>query len=130
MRNRERFRARLSITFLDECIRAAGGCPMSESISLLECLSDDAVWRLEAACCRFEQSWQAGQRPRLEDVLADAQGAERQALLRELLLLEVHYRRRAGEGPSAQDYQTRFPDATASSPGCRTSCCTPCRTCS
>ena len=70
------------------------------------------LWRLEEACCRFEQSWQAGQRPPLEDFLAGADGAERLAVLRELLRLEVHYRRRAGEGPSAEDYATRFPDAT------------------
>jgi len=86
---------------------------MNEGSSLLECLSDDAVARLEGACCRFEQSWQAGQRPRLEDFVSVADGAERVALLRELLHLDVYYRRQAGEGPSAQDYRTRFPDATA-----------------
>jgi tetratricopeptide (TPR) repeat protein len=103
----------LAITSIDESTRAIETHPMSESLSLLDSLSDDAVWRLEAACCRFEQSWQAGQRPRLEDALAGTEGAERLALLRELLLLEVHYRRRAGEGPAPDEYRTRFPDATA-----------------
>jgi hypothetical protein len=86
---------------------------MNEPSSLLERLSEEAVWRLEEACCRFEGAYQAGRRPRLEDFETGPEGDERLALLRELLRLEVHYRRRAGEGPSAADYQTRFPEATA-----------------
>jgi hypothetical protein len=86
---------------------------MNETSSLLERLSEEAVWRLEEACCRFEEAWQAGQRPSLEDFVAGSEEMERLALLRELLRLEVYYRRRAGEGPSAADYQTRFPEATA-----------------
>ncbi len=84
---------------------------MSEPSSLLDELCEEAIWRLEEVCCRFEQSWQTGQRPRLEDFLGDAAGVERLAVLRELLRLDVHYRRRAGEGPDAQDYAPRFPDA-------------------
>ncbi len=72
---------------------------MNEASALLERLSEEAVWRLEEACCRFEEAWQAGRRPRLEDFLTDAEGPEREALLRELLRLELHYRCRAGEGP-------------------------------
>jgi hypothetical protein len=86
---------------------------MSEPSALLRALSEEAVWRLEEACCRFEEAWQAGRRPRLEDFVAGPEGEERLALLRELLRLEVYYRRRAGEGPSAADYQTRFPEDTA-----------------
>jgi tetratricopeptide (TPR) repeat protein len=86
---------------------------MNEPPSLLNDLSEEAVWRLEEVCCRFEQSWRASQRPRLEDFLADAESFERQVLLRELLALDVHYRRRAGEAPTVGDYATRFPDASA-----------------
>src|SRR5262245_45333474 len=82
---------------------------MSERSRLLEGLSEDAVWRLEEACCRFEQAWQADERPSLEDFVARSAGEERLALLRELVCLDVDYRRRAGESPSAEDYQTRFP---------------------
>src|SRR5262249_28735177 len=64
-------------------------------------------------CCRFEQDWQAGGRPSPEDFLAAAQGAERLALLAELLRLDVYYRRRVGEIPAPPDYQTRSPDAPA-----------------
>jgi serine/threonine-protein kinase len=84
---------------------------MSEPWSLLTGLSEEAIWRLEEACCRFEKAWQAAQRPRLEDFLTGWDGKERLALLRELLRLEVHYRKQGGETPSAADYQTRFPDA-------------------
>ena len=55
---------------------------MNELSSLLNDLSEEAVWRLEEVCCRFEQSWRAGPRPRLEDFLAGAEGFERQVLLR------------------------------------------------
>ena len=82
---------------------------MSEGSALLEHLSDDAVVRLEEACCRFEYSWRTGGRPSLEDFLGAVQGTERLARLRELLMLEVHYRRRAGEGPSAAEYAASSP---------------------
>ena len=43
---------------------------------------------------RFESAWKAGQRPRIEDCLAEGADAERFALLRELIPLEVDCRRR------------------------------------
>jgi tRNA A-37 threonylcarbamoyl transferase component Bud32 len=86
---------------------------MNEPSALLQGLSVEAVWRLEEVCCRFEQAWRSGGRPRLEDFVTGPEGDERLALLYHLLRLEVDYRRRAGEGPSAADYQTRFPEATA-----------------
>src|SRR5262249_58660784 len=81
--------------------------------SLLDDLPEEAVWRLDEICCRFEQSWQAGQVPRPEDFLDGADGALRLAVVRELVRLDVYYRRQAGEGPSAQDYVHHFPDAAA-----------------
>ena len=36
---------------------------MNNPSALLQGLSEEAVWRLEEACCRFEQAWQAGGRP-------------------------------------------------------------------
>ena len=84
---------------------------MAESFALLDDLSEEAVWRLEEACCRFEQAWLSHQPPRLEDFLGGAEGAERLAVLRELLRLDVHYRRQAGEAPAAQDYAAAFPNA-------------------
>jgi serine/threonine-protein kinase len=67
-------------------------------------------WQVDAVCLRFEAAWQAGQRPDLEAYLADAQEPLRSALLRELIALDIEYRRRAGESPSLEDYRDRFPE--------------------
>jgi WD40 repeat protein len=58
---------------------------------------------------RFEDAWRGGQAPRLEDFLGAAEGPERIALLRELLHLDLSYRCKRGEGPTAQEYAARFP---------------------
>jgi serine/threonine protein kinase/WD40 repeat protein/Tfp pilus assembly protein PilF len=69
--------------------------------------------RLDAICDRFEQAWQAAAAgaspPRLADYLADVAEAERPYLLRELIPLDIAYRRDHGEEPQAADYQQRFP---------------------
>jgi hypothetical protein len=67
------------------------------------------VARIDEACDRFEHAWQAGRRPRIEDYLADASGPEHRALLRELLVVELGYRRCQGETPTPIEYQARFP---------------------
>src|SRR5262249_33704113 len=51
-----------------------------------------------------------GPPPCIEDYRSGAAAAARQPLLWELLLLDVHYRRRRGEQPDAADYAARFPD--------------------
>jgi serine/threonine-protein kinase len=66
--------------------------------------------RIEPACNRFELAWQAGQRPRIEDFLGELPEPERSALARELIALEIDYRRRAGEDPPPDEYRARFPD--------------------
>src|SRR5262249_35386687 len=67
----------------------------------------------EQRCRQFEDAWQAGvaggARPPPGGHPARGAGPARAWLLRELLLLEVHYRRRLGEAPQPQDYQERFP---------------------
>jgi ABC-type amino acid transport substrate-binding protein len=63
----------------------------------------------ERLCDRFEDDWRAGRRPALEQLLADAPEPHRPALLAELLRLELHYRRQAGEAPSAEEYRRRIP---------------------
>jgi tetratricopeptide (TPR) repeat protein/predicted Ser/Thr protein kinase len=69
--------------------------------------------RVDAACVRFEAAWQADQRPRIEDFLNAVPEAERPALLRELLHLELEYRRRGSEDVRADEYRTRFPQHAA-----------------
>jgi WD40 repeat protein len=69
--------------------------------------------RLEEACARFEGAWRAagagGAPPGIGAHLSRAAGPERQALLWELLLLDVHYRRRRGERPGQAHYAAQFP---------------------
>jgi WD40 repeat protein len=65
--------------------------------------------RLQAVCDRFERAWQAGLRPQLEDYLGDTPELERSALVRELIALEIAYRRKAGEQPQPDEYRARFP---------------------
>src|SRR5262249_13812393 len=62
---------------------------------------------------RFEAAWLAGARPRIEDYLPAAAGPERESYLRELLILELAYRRRDGEQPNFTVYAVRFPEHRA-----------------
>src|SRR5215471_15210135 len=65
--------------------------------------------RIDAVCTRFEAAWQAGQQPRLEDFLGAAEGSEREALLSELLGVELDYRCQGGSVPAVEEYLGRFP---------------------
>ena len=71
--------------------------------------SPSQVGRVDEICDRFEAAWKAGERPRIEDFLGAVTEPERSALVRELIALDVAYRRRSGETPEAGDYQARFP---------------------
>jgi serine/threonine-protein kinase len=70
------------------------------------------LW-LEEVCGRFEAAWKAApvtaSGPRIEDYLGAAAEPGRTALLRELLRLDLEYRRRHGEEPWVEDYTARFP---------------------
>jgi WD40 repeat protein/tRNA A-37 threonylcarbamoyl transferase component Bud32 len=69
--------------------------------------------RIDQVCNQFEHAWQNGPPPRIEDFLGDAAEPERSALLRELILLDMDYRRRRGETPRTEDYGSRFPELGA-----------------
>lgn len=75
--------------------------------------SPDELGRLDAAYDRFEAAWREGRRPRIEDELGEIPGPERTERIRELLVLELAYRRRSGERPAVNEYQRRFPDEGA-----------------
>jgi eukaryotic-like serine/threonine-protein kinase len=90
---------------------ARGGQDVSsEPLQAIKALPLDVVRRLDPVCDRFEGTWLAGP-PRIEDYLKEVVEADRPALLRELLLLDLEYRTRAGNRPSAQEYHQRFPDS-------------------
>jgi serine/threonine-protein kinase len=80
--------------------------PNDEPASVVEARSVDRL------CDRFEAAWHFGPRPAIEAFLADAPASARAAALRELLALEVEYRRRDGETPKPEEYETRFGDSS------------------
>ena len=65
--------------------------------------------RIDSICDRFEADWIGGMRPAIGEFLKDIPAAEQLALLRELVTLDLHYRRHAGETPQPDDYLTCFP---------------------
>src|SRR5262249_47048166 len=77
--------------------------PDSESLSL------EIVEQVDENCDRYEDVWQQGQRPQVEDYLGPLAGPGRSALLRELIKLDIEYRRRAGEHATPEDYRRLFP---------------------
>jgi serine/threonine-protein kinase len=79
------------------------GEPLSESLGRL----------VDQVCNRFEAAWQSGQRPRIAGHLSGWEGQPRTALLRELVLLDLDYRRAAGESPGPHDYLGPFPELDA-----------------
>jgi WD40 repeat protein/predicted Ser/Thr protein kinase len=64
---------------------------------------------VDRACNRFEAAWRSGGRPRVEEFLGDAEGPVRAALARELIILDLYYRRGAGESCHPEEYRDRFP---------------------
>jgi WD40 repeat protein len=72
-------------------------------------LDSSAHRRVDAVCNRFEEAWKVGERPQLEEYLKDAAGPERSALLLELLIIELLYRRRKERLTSAE-FKKRFPE--------------------
>jgi WD40 repeat protein/serine/threonine protein kinase len=84
----------------------AAGVPDEDSLPL------SVELRIDAVCGCFEAAWQAvkygGDRPAIEAYLSSAAEPERAALLRELLALELEYRRHREERPTPDDYRPRF----------------------
>jgi WD40 repeat protein len=66
--------------------------------------------RIEVVCDRFERAWKDGHRPVIEYYLVETPEPERAALLRELIPLDIAYRRLAGEDPQPEQYYARFPE--------------------
>lgn len=72
-----------------------------------------ALERIDDLCAAFEQKWQADEPPSIEASLSgEFSQIERDALLAELIALDVDYRRRRGETPTEQAYRERFPSQT------------------
>jgi tetratricopeptide (TPR) repeat protein len=75
-----------------------------------ERLAVEDLQYIDAVCDRFEAAWHGGQTPDPSSYLADAPERLRQPLCRDLLRLDLQYRRERGEQPDARDYRQRFPE--------------------
>ena len=75
-----------------------------------EVVTDSELWRIDQVCDGFETAWKSARRPQIEGFLEGTAGASRWLLLRELVLLDVQYRRRRGESPDVAEYRHRFPE--------------------
>jgi hypothetical protein len=64
--------------------------------------------KVDLICTRFEAAWKSGAEPRVEDFLADLSATEKGDVLRELILLDVYYRRQRGTVIPAEAYRDRF----------------------
>ncbi len=77
------------------------------SISLSKIQSIDRI------CDQFEAAWKAagrtGTRPKIDAFLAGVPPAEWPELLRELLILDLDYRRQRGETPTLEEYRSEYP---------------------
>src|SRR5215831_16637799 len=72
-------------------------------------LANPAWRRLEKVVQEFESALERGDRPALDPYLHD-HASVRQALLIELLHLDVEYRLRAGETPQVEEYLRKYPE--------------------
>ena len=73
-------------------------------------LSPSGERRLDDVCRRFEAARKAGRGSPVEAYLSGAAGAERMALLKELIKLDVFYRRQRGDAVQSAEYLRRFPE--------------------
>jgi serine/threonine protein kinase len=97
---------------------------MSEDSSTLDwTLPPSQAQRVDQICDAFETAWKTlgeapsmGQRPKIEDYLEGVSPPELQVLLRELILLDLFYRKRIGENLALEEYQARFPGIARDTP--------------
>jgi len=70
-----------------------------------------ALLRRDAVCDEFELAWRDGGRPDLALFAARVSArSEQLGLTRELLEIELHYRRARGETPQQSDYAAQYPE--------------------
>lgn len=70
---------------------------------------DDHRKVVEEFRAKFSAEWRPGTTPRIEDCLDRVPDEARPALFRELLAVELAFRRSRGEWPDSEDYSDRFP---------------------
>ncbi|HEX4416158.1 MAG TPA: serine/threonine-protein kinase, partial [Lacipirellulaceae bacterium] len=71
---------------------------------------DSSEDRIDELCDAYEVAWRDGRRPQISDFVALGQEDLRHKLFYELLLVELEYRRKAGEQPTRDEYLKNYPD--------------------
>ncbi len=75
----------------------------------LEKLSLTDLERVDSVCDEFVAVWTRGERPQLEDAIAESPESLRRVIAIELIQSEIECRRKAGERPTVGEYAARFP---------------------
>ena len=70
----------------------------------------DALRQLVQLCDQFEAQWRAGDRPRIEALIADLDEPLRRQATEDLIAIELHWMRRLGERNLLGTYSERFPE--------------------
>jgi hypothetical protein len=73
-------------------------------------LSAEAWSHLEDAIHHFEDAWRAGQRPRIDELLAEVDETERRTSLLELVHIDLEFRLKAGEAARVEVYLAKYPE--------------------
>ena len=64
---------------------------------------------IDVICADFRKQWKSGNRPSIENFLERVPDHASETLFRNLLPVDIRYRERMGEKPSAGEYSRRFP---------------------
>jgi serine/threonine-protein kinase len=83
---------------------------MSDDIRNGDDLSSQFEDEIERACDRFEAEWKAGAEPEIKKFITEAPPPARNELERELLKLDIHYRRKREDTILPHDYTADYPE--------------------
>ena len=86
---------------------------MAAAIPKLSSLSDADRARVISVCQQFGGEIDQDNAASLSERLTGWDGDSRSVLLRELLLIELHFRHRQGQAPAREEYRTLFADSGA-----------------
>ena len=75
-----------------------------------EPLTDSLGQHVDELCDEFEARWKRGERPKIEHFLVQVADEHRHELLAHLLAIDIHWRHRDGQTPTAVEYAQTFPD--------------------
>lgn len=86
----------------------------SSTKSISDARSPSTKSEVERYQRRFEARLEAGEQPRIEDVLRESPKRLRRSLIRALIAVEIRERRKRGDAPKEWEYLERFPDMSLS----------------